>query len=1009
MRDVQLIYWVPAALTVITGFLLGVISLVKGWRRGENLFFSVICLLWSLNSVFYFVHKALGAEWAVPLERLHHALNIWTPLVCLHFFYRWLDLRNGTVERLILLATLALFFGSMTPWYVQGVHEYGWGIVSDVGPLFYAGVAFFCGIVGYLVRLCRQRMALALSEEEHRTLMVVSCSLVGGGVLSALNLFAFEGVALYTPGNFLFVPMLGLAYAVFQYRMINITTVLHLSLVWAGVSSLILVPNVGFLYFLRPHLKSMPPMGLFFFFLVWFYLNYRYAITIQPVIDRVFSRQRFNLKKVESLFSENILLLRRTDEMINEFRRTVEMTLHIRGLVFFTRKGEGFLEEQTGRALELSDATHQWLSLLEAPLDRREVERRAKSREVRREVAALFDQCGCAYIVSLSRYGELLGLVLFHEKGDHSILTAREERFISRIKEFVSIALYNSTVYQNLRRLQEELSRHTDALIEEAAERKRAQEVAEQSEKRYRFLADNVMDTIGILSIDPLEFTYLSPSVVKHLGYEAHELVGQDARQVLTDYSDREIRAVLNHALSPVRDSFRARDAFIYETELKRKDGSRVWSEISARFLRDEELKAREILLVSRDITERRYLDREREVLQRKLRQAQKMESIGVLAGGIAHDFNNILMAIMGYTQLALMYISDDNPKARDKMMQIDKAGIRARDLVAQILAFSRQNEQKRDACYLRELLQDTTGFLSASLPSNIDVRFIAGQGKLRVVADSVQIHQIIINLATNAFHAIGDEGGEIRIHADEVMVGETLAVALHLPEGCYVRLSVSDSGHGVDPEIASRIFEPYYTTKEVGKGTGMGLAVVHGIVLNHGGAVSLDSERGKGSTFHVYLPLASVSSESGEVRDRLGAKGTVLLVDEEAILIDLAREVLGRLGYQVEAFTDGQKALEVFAQWPKKYVAVVIDLYIQGESSVPMLHAIRAQAPEMQVVVTSGRPMAQIEPAIQGLDASVLKKPFTLKELAETLDRPRGDGASMDGEAQGRSMTTAI
>ena len=1002
MRDVQLIYWVPAGLTVITGFFLGMISLIKGWRQGENLFFSVVCLLWSLSSVFYFAHKSGGAEWAVPLERLHHALHVWTPLVCLHFFYRWLDLRNRTVERWVLFATLVLFFGSLTPWYVQGVHYYDWGIVSDVGSFFYVSVIFFGVIVVYLVRLCQRRMALALSDEEHRTLMLVSCSMAGAGVLSALNLFAFEGVDFYTPGNFLFVPMLGLAYAVFRYRMINMTTILHLSLGWAGVLALFLVPNVGLLYCLHPYLKTLPSMGLFLFFLGWFYLNYRYSIIIQPVIDRVFSRQRFDLKKVESLFSENILLLRRTDEMINEFRRTVEVTLHIRGLVFFTRKGEGFLEEQTGRALELSDATHHWLSLLQVPLDRREVERRAKSREVRREVAALFEQCGCAYIVSLSRYGELLGLVLFHEKGDHSVLTVREERFISRIKEFVSIALYNSTVYQNLRRLQEELSRHTDALVEEAAERKWAQEVAEQSEKRYRFLADNVMDTIGVLSIDPLEFTYLSPSVVKHLGYEAHELVGQDARLVLTEYSDREIRAVLSHAISPGRGTFLDRDAFIYETELQRKDGSRVWSEISARFLRDEELKAREVLLVSRDITERRHLDREREVLQRKLRQAQKMESIGVLAGGIAHDFNNILMAIMGYTQLALMYISDDNPKARDKMMQIDRAGIRARDLVAQILAFSRQNEQKRDTCYLRELLQDTTGFLSASLPSNIDVRFIAGQGKLRVVADAVQIHQIIINLATNAFHAIGDEGGEIRIHADEVMVGEALAVALHLPEGCYVRLSVSDSGHGVDPEIASRIFEPYYTTKEVGKGTGMGLAVVHGIVLNHGGAVSLDSEREKGSTFHVYLPLVSVSSENGEVRDLLGAKGTVLLVDEEAILIDLAREVLGRLGYQVEAFTDGQKALEVFAQWPKKYVAVVIDLYIRGESSASLLHVIRSHAPGTRVVVTSGRPMAQIEPIIHGLDASVLRKPFTLKELAETLERPHAEAVPMDGHKNG-------
>jgi len=990
MRDAQLIYLLPAALTLFTGLFLAVISLVKGRFRTENFLFSLICLLWSLNAVFYFVQQVVPVGMAVGFERLHHALYVWIPLAHLHFLYRWLDLRNARVERVTLGASLVLFAFSLTPWYVQGVHTYSWGVVSDVGPLFYASLAFFSVMAVYLIRLCMRRMALALCADERRTLYVVTGSLVASAVLAALNVLPFKGVPLYTPGNYIFLPMLGLAYAVFRYRMLNIATLLHLSLVWAVVSSLILVPNLVMLYYLLPSFRALGAPTLFLFFLSWFYLNYRYSRTIQPVIDRVFSRQRFDLKKVESHFSENILLLRRTDEMINEFRRTVEVTLRIRGMVFFTRTGEGFLEEQTGRALELSEATHRWLSLLQVPLDRREVERRAKSREVRREVVALLDQCGCAYIVSLSRYGELLGLVLFPEKGDHSRITLREERFISRIKEFVSIALYNSTVYQNLSRLQEELSRHTDALVDEAAERKRAQEVAEQSETRYRFLAENVMDTIGILSIDPLVFTYLSPSVVKHLGYEEKELIGEDARKVLPRYSEREIRSLLSHALAAPRGHYK--DAFIYETELRRKDGSRVWSEISARFLRDKEEKAREILLVSRDITERRHLEREREGLQHKLRQAQKMESIGVLAGGIAHDFNNILMAVMGYTQLALMYISDDNPKARDKIMQIDKAGQRARDLVAQILAFSRQNEQKREPCYLRELVQDTAGFLSASLPSNIGVTFTAGTGKLRVVADSVQIHQIIINLATNAFHAIGEEGGEIRIHADEVMVDEARALELHLPEGLYVRLSVEDTGHGVDPEIATRIFEPYYTTKEVGKGTGMGLAVVHGIVLNHGGAVSMESERGEGATFHVYLPSVSQPGGGDEGQDALGrleAKGTVLLVDEEEIFIDLAREVLGRLGYQVEAFTDGQKALDAFIQWPNKYMAVVMDLFVAGVSSVAMLQSIRAKAPGMMLVVTSGRPEDQVRSILNELDVSgILMKPFTLKELAEILDR---------------------
>lgn len=750
--------------------------------------------------------------------------------------------------------------------------------------------------------------------------------------------------------------------------------------------ALVLMPNLLFLHGVRPWLGALPPVTLFVFILCWFYLNYRFAGAFLRRFHRLLNPSRFDLKKVESHFTENILLLRRTDEMIREFRRTVEETLRIRGLVFFTRTGVGFLEEETGRALELSEPTHRWLSLLQAPLSLREVDRRAQDPGVRREVTALLAQCGCAYIVSLARYGELLGLVLFSEKSDGLGLTSREAGFVGRIKEFVSIALYNSTVYQNLSSLQEELTRHTGALANEAAERKRTQEEAERSEKRSRFLADNVMDTIGIVSLAPPAFTYLSPSVVKLLGYDPAELLGQDARVVLTEASEREIRSVLKHALHG--RSGQPRDAFVFETELKRKDGSRVWSELSARFLRDGQDEIREILLVSRDITERRHMEREREELQRKLRQAQKMESIGVLAGSIAHDFNSILMAVMGHTRLALMHISEANTPAREKIGAIEKAGQRASELVAQILAFSRRNKQTREPCFLREHLKTAVGFLSASLPSNIDVRFTAGQGKLRVVADPAQIHQIILNLATNAFHAIGDGGGEIRIHADEVTVDEGLALALHLPEGPYVRLTVADTGHGVDPEIASRIFEPYYTTKEVGKGTGMGLAVVHGIVLNHGGAVSLESEREKGASFHVYLPVTPFSGD-GQAPGRPGGKKTVLLLDEDEILIDLARQVMGRLGYQVEAFTEGPKALEVFGQWPKKYAAVVMDLFMGGSRGVELAHCFRDLAPELPLVVTSGRPEPLTRTVLGNVQgADVLLKPFSLKALAELLDR---------------------
>ena len=343
---------------------------------------------------------------------------------------------------------------------------------------------------------------------------------------------------------------------------------------------------------------------------------------------------------------------------------------------------------------------------------------------------------------------------------------------------------------------------------------------------------------------------------------------------------------------------------------------------------------------------------------------------------------------MMGYTQLAMRHIPEENKVAREKIAQIDKAGVRARDLVAQILAFSRQNEQKSDVCYLREMVRDMVGFLGASLPSNIEIRFETGPGALKVIADPVQVHQIVINLATNAFHAIGEGGGTIEICVEEVVVHEAEALAFHLPEGPYVCISVRDDGHGVDPEIASRIFEPYYTTKEIGKGTGMGLAVVHGIVLNHGGTVQFESQRGRGSLFRVYLPAGDASernSQSSEKDvDSRGAKDVILIVDGEEIFIDLAREVLGRIGYQVEAYTDATKAMEVFSEYPEKYVAVVAELFPGGEM---VLKTVKGRMDDLPVVITSGLCRTEMKKELQGVGVEgMLTKPFTLKELAEEL-----------------------
>jgi nitrogen-specific signal transduction histidine kinase/ActR/RegA family two-component response regulator len=395
------------------------------------------------------------------------------------------------------------------------------------------------------------------------------------------------------------------------------------------------------------------------------------------------------------------------------------------------------------------------------------------------------------------------------------------------------------------------------------------------------------------------------------------------------------------------------------------------------------------VLGIARDITERKRLEE-------RILQAQKMESIGNLAGGIAHDFNNILSAVMGYTELALNAAEKDTA-LYSYLEEVFHAGDRARGLVRQILTFSRQTEHERKPMQVKLIAKEALKFLRASLPATIEIRQDIQSDSL-VMADPTQIHQVFMNLCTNAEHAMREKGGVLAVKLTDVEFDEDSA-GDHpgLKPGKFLELKVSDSGHGISPNLLDRIFDPFFTTKEKGEGTGMGLAVVHGIVGSHGGTIAASSEPGRGSAFTVYLPVIEKRMEPQTMEERPIPTGTerILFVDDEPALGDIGKQTLESLGYKVTTRTSGIEALELFKAKPGGFDLVITDMTMPNMAGDNLAKELIRINPQIPIILCTGYStrIDQKKAAKIGI-RSFVSKPVLKKDLAESI-RKVLDGVS--------------
>ncbi|MBW2166481.1 MAG: response regulator [Deltaproteobacteria bacterium] len=546
-------------------------------------------------------------------------------------------------------------------------------------------------------------------------------------------------------------------------------------------------------------------------------------------------------------------------------------------------------------------------------------------------------------------------------------------------KKIADSALENREIYSS-----EEAARICGELAnEEGLIRILAQNFLLQLERNraeeQELLLDNIEAQVWYLT-DVETYGIVNKAMANFWGMQKENLEGKKLRDIL---SKEEARACITFN----KEIFREKKQIRTEQWLKNgKEEPHAFYVVRTPKL-DNNGNIEYVVCTAHDITERKRMEKEKKKLEARLRQAQKMEAIGTLAGGIAHDFNNILFPILGYSEM-LMNDAPDNSDLKRDLSMIFNGTKRARDLVKQILAFSRQREYDLKPIKVHLVVKEALKLIRSSIPATIDIMQNIIDCEL-VMADYTQIHQVAMNLLTNAYHAMEKKGGKLKVTLKEV---DLRADDLKgMPPGTYVRLTISDTGIGMDQSTIDRIFDPYFTTKKEGKGTGLGLAVVHGIIKSHGGHISVYSELGKGSEFHVYLPVIKAQQETKQIEIQPIKKSNerILVVDDEKMVVEIQQKMLKRLGYDVTSCTSSVEALKAFQANPDNFDLIITDMTMPDMTGDQLAQKIMEIRTDIPIILCSGFSEKMSNEKAKSLGIKeFLMKPVLIKDLSITIRR---------------------
>ena len=494
---------------------------------------------------------------------------------------------------------------------------------------------------------------------------------------------------------------------------------------------------------------------------------------------------------------------------------------------------------------------------------------------------------------------------------------------------------------------------------------------SENDLQRIKFAIDQSFDAIGMATADGKHF-YQNDTFTQMFGYDLKEIAAMHPKKL---YQDQDIA-------DQVFKSIMGGNSWTGQITMVSKNGRQIPIELRANAIKDENGRVVGLVGIHLDITDRLELEK-------RLQQAQKMESIGTLTGGIAHDFNNIMGIILGNAELALEDVPKWNP-GHTNLEEIRKASLRAANIVRQLLSFTRISNQKLQPLEISLVIKDSLKFLRSTIPTTIDIEQNICVTDETILADPTQMNQIMMNLCINASQAMEQTGGKLTIKVENVTLDDNSTRAYpELKKGKYVKVVVSDTGPGIDPKIIDRIFDPYFTTKGVGKGSGMGLSVVHGIVKSHSGSITVDSTLGKGTTFSMLFPLTQEKAavETETIQEIPRGDETILFVDDEISITQMVKRMFERLGYKVQTATTPQDALDRFALNPDHFDLVITDMTMPQMTGVKLSEKLMDIRPDIPIIICTGYSSLVDEEKAKKLGlAAYVMKPIDMKETAQTI-----------------------
>jgi PAS domain S-box-containing protein len=569
--------------------------------------------------------------------------------------------------------------------------------------------------------------------------------------------------------------------------------------------------------------------------------------------------------------------------------------------------------------------------------------------------------------VPLIHQKEPLGLLFFDTKGARRKYTPSDANLLMGIASQIATGIVNARSYSQI----------------------------QESEQRYRLLAENVADVIWILDVHSHKMTYISPSVEKTTGYTPAAMLSLSIDQYLTPDSFQRAVTLLDGALERAAAGTTTPQPCSMTLELDQyhKNGGIIPVEVTAGFLLDESGRPNAVLGISRDLSERKKAERERTAIENRLQRAQKMESLGTMAGSIAHNFNNLLMVVLGNLELAKADLPELSTAARNIQRAIHTSQ-RAADLSGMMLTYVGQLKKDSVPVDLSREVETVLKTMDESKMANVTLELDLADPMPLVAADAGQMRQVISGFITNAIEALGKEKGRVRISTGSMVCDKDCLSTTYLkeenPEGLYAYVEVADTGCGMDTETLSKVFDPFFSTKFTGRG--LGLAAVMGIIRSHNGAVKVSSAKHEGSVFTALFPIQAIfvrKARPDRTESETGAAGkTVLLVDDDAMVMDIGSQFLKRLGYTVLSAPGGQEALALFKQASDRIDGLLLDFIMPGMDGLETMQQVRKIRPDVKIIITSGYTRQQIEDRFARIDPpdGFIQKPFEMKALQEKL-----------------------